>query len=314
MKITARSDGSRGFTLTEVMAAMLIASMVLAAVAATYTSSVRGFTRNRELAQTQMRARVSLDFVAQEFRNAGHLVNWDQAPPVGLGSLDTIAPIAGAAPMAGTDFITLRYTLGPIPARAATLANPLPLPVPPFILTVDRIDLDGDATNGNEITAGSLVAIYVPPMTVNLRRVQATPTATTITLDPAGPGVSPALGVNSFVAVVQETSFWIEQVGGIPSLMMRSTGDATNRTLAANVEDLQLVFLNANGALTVATDPNVRAVRLGLTARSARTVQDRAATIPPNLEDHNRGAEAPDQFLRRVEQTTVYLRNYGVLG
>jgi len=96
--------------------------------------------------------------------------------------------------------------------------------------------------------------------------------------------------------------------------MMRSTGDATNRTLAANVEDLQLVFLNANGALTVATDPNVRAVRLGLTARSARTVQDRAATIPPNLEDHNRGAEVPDQFLRRVEQTTVYLRNYGVLG
>jgi hypothetical protein len=35
--------------------------------------------------------------------------------------------------------------------------------------------------------------------------------------------------------------------------------------------------------------------------------------VPPSLEDHNRNAQPADQVLRVVEQTTIYLRNFGAL-
>ncbi|MBN4054107.1 hypothetical protein JYT87_00190 [Nitrospira defluvii] len=293
---------SRGTTLVELMIGMVISVTMVAVISGIIQNTLGNYIGNREKSQTQMRSRMSIDFLAQELRNAGYIISWDPNsifPPLGINQA-----IPGATVDPNTESMTIRYALAPL---ALTLKEP---PV--------GNDLQVDALP--TIAANSLIAIYSPPSTVNVLRVLST--------DSSGPGqkitlTSPptsAFVAGDFVAAVIENAFWIE--GG--NLMMRSDGN--NQLLSSGVEDLQVALINldqsvigdvdsaAFAGMTTAQILNVRAVRLSLTGRSNRLLKEKQTVVPPSLEDHDRSAEAPDQFVRRVQITTAYLRNMGVLN
>jgi prepilin-type N-terminal cleavage/methylation domain-containing protein len=302
---------NRGATLIELMIALAIASTIVGLIGQTYVSTAKSYIYNREMFQTQMRSLLSIDYISQELRNAGYIVNWDatpDAPPLAINQA-----ITGAVPDANTESITLRYAIGPLSgagAQVATLNGAHNAGAGTTLLTVLPLTF--------AIPAGTLVAIYSPPTTVNVRRTAANSSigATTISLTNA---YTSNFSSGSIVAPVQEVSFWVQ--GG--NLWMRTGG--SNQQLAGNVDDLQVVLINSDqsligdvssagfAGLTTTQLFNARSMRVSLTARSVHAVVDKSAVVPPSLEDHNRSADPADKLLRRVQQTTVYLRNFGAL-
>ena len=109
-----------GFTLIEMMIAMAITVFMVGVVGFAYTTSAREYIRTKETYKTQMRSRLVIDYIGQEIRNGGYLINWDGAywngnpnnPPLDIN--DAVAvPIKDA----NTDSITVRYALGPLAAQ-----------------------------------------------------------------------------------------------------------------------------------------------------------------------------------------------------
>ena len=299
----------RGFTLVEMMVTVALSGMIVATIAQSYADTSKWYVHNKEQFQTQMRGLVSIDYISQELRNAGYIVGWDatpDSPPIAINKA-----ITGAAPDLNTETLTVRYAQGPLTGAGAP------------VTTLTAVHNAGLATLTVQpltfvVLDQTLVAIYSTPTTVNVRRVTGTSNVGATTISLLNP-LSNTFNAGDVVAIVQESSFWIQ--GG--NLWMR-TGSTPNQQLSANVEDLQIALIDNNQAvigdtssaafagMTTAQLLTQRAVRLSLTARTSRPLLDRPAQIPPSLEDHNRSFAAADQVLRKVEQTTVYLRNFGV--
>jgi len=307
-----RLQSAGGFTLIEMMVTLAIATLVILYMAQTYGDTSKLYIRNKEKFQTETRALLAGDYMSEETRNAGYIVGWDatpDSPPIAVNKA-----ITGATVDPNTESLTVRYAQGPLTGAGAPVAalngvhaaGSVTLTVQPLTFAI-----------GN----GTLVAIYSPATTVNVRRVAAASNvgATTITLlNPT----SISFAIGAVVAVVQESSFWIQ---GGNLLMKTPRANSANQQIAANLEDLQIAFINndqsvigdvssaAFAGMTTAQLLNVRAVRLSLTARTSRSLVDGQPAIPSSLEDHNRSGEPADRVLRVVKQTTVYLRNFAAL-
>lgn len=304
-----RLQSAAGFTLIEILVSLVIASLVILYLAETYSNTSKMYVHNKEKSLTESRALLASDYISQEIRNAGYIVGWDATPDASAIAVNQ--PITGATVDPNTESLTVRYAQGPLTgvgAPVAALNGPHAIGV--SALTVQPLTV--------AIGSGALVAIYNPPSTVNVRRTAAASSigATTITLlNPT----SLTFNTGAVVAIVQESSFWVQS----GSLQMRTAG--ANQQIARDVEDLQVAFVNkdqsvtgnvssaAFAGMTTAQLRDVRAVRLSLTARTGRPLADVQSVIPPSLEDHNRSIEPADKLLRVVEQTTVYLRNLGLL-
>ena len=319
---------TRGVTLVEMLVAIFISSLVMAAMVGVFVNSAKDYNRNRQTSQSQMRSYLSADFISQEMRNAGYIVNWDtnpDAPPLAVN-----AAITGATPDLGTDTLTLRYAIGPFtdPLAVTTLGANAALGA--TALTVGALDINGDGTD--DITPGTMIVLYQVPATVEVHLILGTVAPNQITLA-SGIRNTDGVPIGSIVAIVRETSFWTE--GG--NLMIRT--DGVNQQLAANVEDLQAVLITKSGGMTGDGDTtndgtddtgtsygdnpsfgslsasqrqDVRALRLSVTGRSDQLLQKKTATVPPSLEDHDRSGEAADQFDRQIQQFTVKVRNFGL--
>ena len=304
--------GQAGYTLLELMVAMGISVAVIGFIGITYTANVKRYVHSRQKSQTQAGARLSLDFISGELRDAGYVVAWDptpDAPPFGINQ-----PITGAIPDPQTETITIRYALAPLTAASPTAAA---LTGPPTGINGTTIPV---APLPFSIPANGLIVLYSPPATANVRRVASAAGigATSVTLL-TPPSSTSAFKAGDLLVLVQENAFWVE--GG--DLMMRTGG--ANLKLAPNIEDLQVALIDkdekvtgdtgstAFAGMTTAQLMETRAVRLSLTSRSKIPVPDMAAAPPPSLEDHDRSGETADHFLRGVEETTVYLRNFGAL-
>jgi len=305
------SRNQRGFTLLELLIAMTLSVAMVGFIGITYTSNAKKYIHSREKSQAQMRARLSLDFISDELRETGYALTWDPSPdalPFGINE-----PIPGASLDPQTESVTLRYATAPLTAAspsATTLngsiistgntvsVNPLPFAIP----------------------ANGLVALYSPPTKVSVLRVNVAHSVGDTTVTFASTPSPNDFNSGDLLVLVQENAFWVE--GG--NLMMRTGG--ANIRLASNVEDLQLALINKDetvigdvsstsfGGLTASQILDVRAIRVSITSRSKKPVVDMPPTVPPSLEDHDRSGETPDQYLRGVEGTTIYLRNFGVLG
>jgi prepilin-type N-terminal cleavage/methylation domain-containing protein len=303
-----RLQSSAGFTLIELMISLAIASLVVLYLAENYSHTSKMYVHNKEKYQAQTRALLTSDYISQEIRNAGYIVGWDATPDA--LPIEVNRPITGATVDPNTESLTVRYAQGPLTGVGAPVA------------ALNGVHNGGTALTVLPLTfavpSGTLLVIYSPPSTVNVRRVGPASSvgATTITLATA---YTSSFKTGDVVAIVQESSFWIE--GG--NLQMRTAG--ANQQIARDVEDLQVAFINKDqsvignvssatfAGMTTAQLRDVRALRLSLTARTSRPLVDVLTVKPPSLEDHNRNGEQADQVLRVIEQTTVYLRNLGLL-
>lgn len=62
----------KGFTLVELMVALLLSSLVLAAVGLTFRSQQKSYIAQEEVAEMQQELRAGMEIITREIRNAGH--------------------------------------------------------------------------------------------------------------------------------------------------------------------------------------------------------------------------------------------------
>jgi prepilin-type N-terminal cleavage/methylation domain-containing protein len=62
----------KGFTLVELMIALLLSSLVLAAVGVAFRSQQKSYTAQEEVAEMQQELRAGMEIITRELRNAGH--------------------------------------------------------------------------------------------------------------------------------------------------------------------------------------------------------------------------------------------------
>jgi prepilin-type N-terminal cleavage/methylation domain-containing protein len=334
----------RGFTLIELMIALVLFSFVIAGVLAVAVSMSQGFREQRAAVQAESAVRVPLDFMADAIRQAspGAPTNYvyDSYACTGLGlqvynNPGTPTGVNGIT--AGTDKLDVVYASGAVitstrevynnnTSLAVTDATGISAGDSLVITdTAQAVLVRVTAVSGNTLTLQALNGACLPTS------IAAIPTLIQATI--AGPYAAASLVIR-----VQHARFWVGQVDGSPTLMMDPDGnDATVdwEPLAEGVEDLQLVKgvdaladgLGAENAATanadewvynnaLDTDPatgTLRAIRMTLIARTTSGLIGNLKSFNrPAAEDHAAAPVNSDNYRRRILKTLVEVRNMSV--
>ncbi len=103
------SEGMQGFTLVELMVAMTIGLIVLAAVAQIFTTSRATYQVEEGLARVQENGRIAMEFVARDLRMAGYAGCFNVNK-----TMDTASGYLGVTRLASTSFATDFATAPPL--------------------------------------------------------------------------------------------------------------------------------------------------------------------------------------------------------
>lgn len=313
----------RGFTLVELMVSLVLFSVVIAGMLAVAVTIPRGYREQQLTITAENSARASMDFMAAALRGASPASPTQQITHISTPTCPTNAlvvedntAVAGVLP--NTDRLTIAFASG-------------------AVKTSLRLLWTGGATmtveNAAEFSVGDTV--LVSDLTQgHLARVTGVTLPSQIDVTPHSCGVAPSYPAGSLVLRAARVTFQIEDVDGIPTLMMDpdAEGNLPTEPFAEGVEDLQVavgIDVNNDGSITevglAAGDDEwsynftgetgalpagpVRAVRISLVARTATAFTGKAVFNRPALE--NRAAGGADQFRRRVLTSIIEIRNLG---
>lgn len=324
MTATPRSTQA-GFTLVELMIALVLFSFTIAGVLAVAVSVTQGFREQRQSITAESAVRSPLDYLADALRQASPGVpdpsKVQDAATCAIGAV-TVSNATGAN---DSDELDVIYASGAVVTSSRTayaggdntieLSDASQINVGDHILISDLAAghlVEVTAKSGDELTLASQCAgINLPPN---------------------------GYPVGSLVIRAQHGRFFIADLDGIPTLWLDPDGDRTTtpadaEPLAEGIEDMQLAigidgdgdggiaeigaaagddewFYNVTGE--TATGTTVRAVRVTLVARTANQLA--GMTVPafkrPKAEDHEQSTTF-DAYRRRNLRTTVELRNLG---
>ena len=317
--VPRRAAGEGGFSLVELMVAMVLSLAVVGGSLMIFTSHRRGFERQQEIVNEQQIGRFALSTIADDIRQTGLWTRvWN--PATVIGSVNNSA--GGAGIIDGTDTLTLRYVSVVGNVSAVTVA-------PPTLTVVDRspgspgIDLDGDGAvdlDTSQFDNGAMVRLAVSEGLYGkvVEEVDAIGlTGDVVTL--RGPGL-----VNTYdaptVGIVQQVQYTLGTPGASPDMpslyreevRFDTAGNkiSARQQLANFVDDFQVEFgsgIPDQNDVGVVGPANVRAIRVALVTRSELAVLPADGAFPIT-QDSTRGL-ANDRYLRRVYEQTVALRN-----
>ncbi|HTE54929.1 MAG TPA: PilW family protein [Kofleriaceae bacterium] len=321
----------RGMTLVELMVAVVILGIVVAAAFSVAFSIMNSYREHRRAVNVERSARGAMAVLTEAVRNASPGVPNGQIIDL-VGCEDTWHGIQVENSSTGPDALDIVYATGDVMTSLTT--------------TFDQ------ASTELRVLDGSL---FVPGNQVLVTDFTKGHLLTVLTVAQAGPewiiGLSgtPAslcAGVVGFtydaratVLRAQKARFSISDVGGVPALYMDPDGPSPGGPLepeavAEGVEDLQIaigVDRDGDGRIgddvaaggddddwvyNHASDINLpllaltpyRAIRLTVIARSLDDTTQVATSLRAAAEDHA-AAVAPDAFRRRNLSTTVEIRN-----
>jgi type IV pilus assembly protein PilW len=247
----------QGFSLVELLAAVVITAVIVAAALTTVVSSNRANQVNSQVADTQQNVRVAMDVISKDIRMAGFNYNaTDPATPI-IGGCSAGGRPAGLLPQdqnpggadTGPDRVSLVVplltdTAAPWVLSAAAGSVP-PNPVTPFtVITLTGAAITDMAAQG--LAAGSVVSIGGAVS----RRVLSL-TAGTITLDMAVDGQVP---IGTPVYLMQCVQYQIATsvatcgADSAPCLVRNGI------PMVGGVEDLQLAYA-CDGCNTAPPNP-----------------------------------------------------------
>lgn len=323
-----RAPGQAGLTLIELMIAMVILGIAIAAAFSIGFTMINGYRDSRRAVAVERAARGALSFLSQAVRAASAGVETgDITDAVGCSTWKGLEVISN---LDAPDELRVVYASG-------------------AVVTSLRADVDQDSTelivtDGSQFAAGDRVLIVTPGVVGHLVAVADSTDngdgSWTLALEEAPSARCGALAPFSYAATslvirAKIAHFYVDDSAGIPLLMMDpdDAGDEEPEPIAEGIEDLQLavgVDADADGDVeeigAAANDDewhfNVlgdtppplvtvtpwRAVRITVGARSiveTSTVND---SVRPAAEDRD-AATAGDPFRRRNLSTTVEIRN-----
>jgi prepilin-type N-terminal cleavage/methylation domain-containing protein len=327
-RVDAGSRTQSGLTLVELMIAMTILSIAIAAAFSIGYSMINGYRESRKVVAVERSARGALSFISAAVRSASAGVETgDITDVVGCNTWKGIEVVNEVdAP----DEVRVVYASGAVVTTLRTAISET---------TTSLIVADG-----SEFSAGDRVLVIEPGVKGHLMGVAAVTdngdgtwrlglTGTATTVCPSTPVFTYA--ANSLVLRAKLAHFFIDESGSLPMLMMDSDGVGATlpEPIAEGIEDLQIAvavdadsddtttevgaaadddewFYNFDGD---ADPPSViatpwRAVRITVSARSMAETPGLADSVRPAVEDRVSGATG-DRFRRRSLSTTVEIRN-----
>lgn len=307
----------RGFTLLELLIAMAITVVVLAAGYSFFNNSFNFSVVHSRNTEMQRETRSAIDILSREVRNAG------------FGILDPFGDTNLAA-VAGLSSITPSNNADPDPSGAPNM--------------IDRITLWGGFQQVGTLTCAAppctdpvaprgAVQIWVTPL-AGTNPLSPDITGKVVTLDgfhtvtvnavggPNGNGaysldLSAALNrpFSSLTSVVllQQVVYQVQMNGSEPGLF-RTVLPGAAQLIASGIEDLQFAYVTEGGAVLhnpAGAATNIRAVRISMLARQRDTNAAAAISARPTMEDHA-GAASADRYHRRLTTRVVEVRNHGL--
>lgn len=332
----------RGFTLIELMIALVLFSFVIAGVLAVAVSMSQGFREQRASVQAEGAVRVPLDFIADAIRQAspGAPTNYiyDSYACTGLALQVYNNPGTPAGQIvAGTDKLDVVYASGAVVTSSREIYNNNT-----SLTVTDASQLAaGDYVVITDTAQGILVKVTaVAGNVLTLQAQNGACPASSITALPAATQnvIAGPYAAGSLVIRAQHARFWVGTVDGNPTLMMDPDGnDATVdwEPLAEGVEDLQLVkgvdsgvdglgtenaavangdeFVYNNASDTDPVAGTLRAIRITLISRTTSgLINNLKSYNRPAAEDHAAAPVNSDSYRRRILKTYVEVRNMSV--
>ncbi len=270
----------QGMTLVELLVALVISGLLLAAAYRTFVGQQKTFVVQDQVVDMQQNMRLAINRMMTEIRMAG-FGNVSMVLPVTIGAntfnnvVNLNTPTAGAltivSAVGGTSTLTNEGGVGQTQVVVSTLT-----------------DAQGNALfdtgNRKYISVGGLDSHMITFIDSGTK---------TITLNGPLTFYHP---VGTPVYTIRALSYRVAVVSGISTLLKDENLGNGLQPQADNIENLQFTYLDASGNPT-ANPPDIRIVRVSLTARAER--QD------PDL---NNG----DGYRRRQIASNIHLKNMGI--
>lgn len=320
--MTERARAQGGFTLVELMVALVIFTFAIAGILSVAVAMTRAYREQRTLIATENAARAPLDFIVDAIRQA--------SPGVTTGVIKDASDctfVGGAVSMVDNtdapDELTIVYASGGVVSTTHTA------------VTSSSTSIALPAGHSAQFAAGDYVLVTNLAEGTLVRVTGISGDDLDVSVD--CPTAFPATGypAGSILVRAQRARFTIGTVDslGIPSLLMYANGSSDPEPVAEGVEDLQValgVDANGDGVLTghawppplVANDEwigndvgevlpagPIRAVHVVIVARDTKPLVGTPSFYPPANALNRAGSTTPDNYRRRLLSSTVEIRN-----
>jgi len=316
-RVPRHSDA--GFSLIEVMSALVILAIAMTAVFATFISQQKSFTTQSRVAEMQQNLRQAVEYMSRDIRMAGYGIPDNVIIPnniiaTGVTSIRSLYPKDNTV---GPDQIYILYLFDMDTNQRSTWNTAL-MASGAGTVTVDN-------TDGFFPTTGELVIVTDGINAQLFQSVSKTATALNF-----GGGVYQGTANNTYglgpppstVAKARFARYYIDNTTdpAHPTLMVDRMGGAAAQPVADDIEDMQLTYgtdLNGNDVIdsgewtpTPANLSQIRQVRLQFIART-RLPEAGWSETRPALGNRAAGT-TPDGYRRRTYDIVIDVRNSGV--
>jgi len=304
---------NKGFTMIELLVAMAISAMAMAAIYTAYNIQQKTFRQQNMISQMQQNARAAMFMLTRDVRMAGFGLASGQISYYDGSDTVTINAVTGTN--SNPDSINIIYA-----DSSCTTFITSAMPTPSSELNVD--DTSCFAVDDLIVVSDGTNADIIQITTVQ-------PVAKKIQHNPSSPvnspsGMSNAYGAGALMYKLKWISYDIGSSDSAHPRLRVDTdgplGGSSFQPFAENIEDLQIVYifededeLNMYDDGTDADDTNdaddIRSVRVSVLARTD-TIDINFSGNRPALEDH--GAGSADKYRRRLLTSTIKIRNLGL--
>lgn len=312
-----------GFSLVEVMAALVILAIAMTAVFATFTSQQKSFTVQNRVAEMQQNLRQAVEYMSRDIRLAGYGIPDNVTIPNNIISagVTSIRSLYAKDNTTGPDEIYVLYMFD-MDANQPPTTITAAMPAPSAELNVASTTgfIDGDLvliSNGTNADLFEVTQVQIAAL-----KLQHNPGGSARDYNNAGGHSTwPAggYGAGATLAKARFLRYYIDSTDPAhPTLMVDRMGGAVPQPLADDIEDMQLAYgldTNADGIVeswtaTPTTPSQIRQVQLQFIART-RLPEAGWAETRPALGNRAAGT-TPDGYRRRTYDIVIDVRNSGV--
>jgi type IV pilus assembly protein PilW len=289
-----RPNEEKGFTLIELLIGIAISGIVVTAFYGLYVAQSKSYTTQDQVAEMQQNARVAIDMIVRDVRMAGF-----GKPAVAVnGFLNAIT--AGNNVNNSTDQITVVAAYDEVSTLAANA---------PF--GAANVTLQSAADAG-EFDTGTKRYLCIGGTSQSDCYTVTGIIGNQLAINPS---LTRDYGSGCAVFLVKAITYAIDWTDpNCPRLNRNENLGGGAQALAENIEDLQLVYQDANGNWfhNPPVPGDIRSVRVNVLARTTHQDPDAASFNQPQLEDHIANLNGPDGYRRRLLTTVVKARNMGL--
>lgn len=313
-----------GFSLVEIMVALLISLILLSGVIQVYIGNKQTYKLNEALARTQENARFAIEEITRQVRMAGYM---------GCANLTNITPnIIAGNPPADLQFSLSEAVVGTDNVAAGNTWNAT---TGTDVITVRKAATQGAnlvgnlgavnaniqvAQNAGGWLAGSILFITDCQSADIFRATNVSAGASPVTMAHASSNntsnnLSKPYGPGTRVMSFESLTFFIRNsAAGVPALFWRDL-NGNDTELIEGVENMQILFgedTDSNGnpdryvVASAANMANVKSVRLSLLMQS---IEDNVLTAPQPFTYNGVTTTPTDNRYRQVFTSTISIRN-----